>query len=163
MPSFQTLVQSKTRFNLFLLTRLPAAYFSGLRMRFCTDAECVVDVPFRWFTQNPFRSTYFACLSMAAELSTGALCMQYIYGTHTPVSMLITANTGRYFKKATGITRFTCSEGAAIKRTIDAALQGGAPQEFTATSIGRNEAGEIVAEFSFTWSFKAKTAKANAI
>jgi hypothetical protein len=26
-------------------------------------------------SQNPFRSTYFACLSMAAEMSTGALAL----------------------------------------------------------------------------------------
>ncbi|RYY85445.1 MAG: DUF4442 domain-containing protein [Chitinophagaceae bacterium] len=163
MPSFQELVNSRSRFNLFLLAKLPAAFFSGVKLRACTATECVVDVPFRWFTQNPFRSTYFACLSMGAELSTGALCMQYIYGRKPALSMLITASTARYHKKATGVTRFTCSEGAAISKAIDTALESGLAQEFTATSVGKNSAGEIVAEFSFTWSFKAKTDKATTI
>ncbi|GAB4094375.1 hotdog family protein [Flaviaesturariibacter terrae] len=156
--AFQKLVHSKTRFRLFLLAKLPAAWFAGLRLRNCTATECVVDVPYRWFTKNPFRSTYFACLAMGAELSTGALCMQYIYGRRPPVSMLVTAMEARFFKKATGSTRFTCSDGAAIAAAIDAAIATGEGQTVNARSIGRNGAGEVVAEFTFTWSFKSKKA-----
>ncbi|TCZ68595.1 DUF4442 domain-containing protein [Flaviaesturariibacter aridisoli] len=154
--AFQKLVRSKTRFRMFLLTRLPSAYFAGLQLRACTDTECVVEVPFRWFTKNPFRSTYFACLAMGAELSTGALCMQYIYGRKPAVSMLVTAMEAQFFKKATGITQFTCADGAAIAAAIDEAMATGEGQIFTARSTGRNEQGELVAAFSFTWSFKAR-------
>ncbi|RYD88953.1 MAG: DUF4442 domain-containing protein [Sphingobacteriales bacterium] len=163
MEAFQRLVQSKSRFKLFLLAKLPAAYFSGLRLRSCSATECVVDVPYKWFTQNPFGSTYFACLAMGAELSTGALCMQYIYGRKPAVSMLVTGTEARFFKKATGITRFTCADGMAIRDAIDKAIATGEGQTVVAHSDGRNSAGETVAEFSFTWSFKAKTSKAATI
>ena len=154
--AFQKLVQSRTRFRLFLLTRLPAAYFAGLQLRSCTGSECSVDVPFRWFTKNPFRSTYFACLAMGAELSTGALCMQYIYGRKPALSMLVTATEARFLKKATGTTRFTCSDGSAIAAAIERAAATGEGQTLAVRSVGRNAAGELIAEFSFTWSFKAK-------
>lgn len=52
-------------FNLFLLAKLPAAYFSGVRVLSLDEEECKVKVPYKWFSQNPFKSTYFACLSMA--------------------------------------------------------------------------------------------------
>lgn len=156
MQNFQKLVQSNLRFRLFLLAKLPAAYFAGLRLRSCTATDCVVDVPFRWFTKNPFRSTYFACLAMGAELSTGALCMQALYGRKPPVSMLVTATEARFYKKATGNTRFTCSDGALIAAAVERAVATGEGQTVVARSEGRNAAGERVAEFSFTWSFKAK-------
>ncbi|HVG41559.1 MAG TPA: hypothetical protein VM888_08095, partial [Chitinophagaceae bacterium] len=69
---FFELIKSPLKFKLFMLQKLPAALFSGLAVKSITEEECTVSVPYKWFTQNPFRSTYFACLSMAAEMSTGA-------------------------------------------------------------------------------------------
>ncbi|MET0241909.1 MAG: thioesterase, partial [Flavitalea sp.] len=60
---FARLVNSGFRFRLFLLAKLPSAYFSGVRVRSLDEEKCIVTVPFKWFSQNPFRSTYFACLS----------------------------------------------------------------------------------------------------
>jgi acyl dehydratase len=155
--SFRSLARHPLKFRAFLLTKLPAAFFAGLRITHFDEERCTVSVPFKWFTQNPFRSTYFACLSMAAELSTGALCMQEIYRRKPSVSMLVTANEARFFKKATGSTFFTCAEGAGIRAAIERAIASGEGQVFTAHSRGVNREGETVAEFAFTWSFKAKS------
>src|SRR5690606_41972228 len=95
------------KFSFFLLRKLPAAYFSGVRLKGLTEQECQVTVPFKWFSQNPFRSTYFACLAMAAELSTGALAMAYVYKKKPAVSMLIIKMEAEYLKKATDRTRLT--------------------------------------------------------
>ncbi|HMU57084.1 MAG TPA: thioesterase, partial [Chitinophagaceae bacterium] len=76
-------------FRMFLLTKLPSAFFSGVRIRDLDDEKCTATVPFKWFSQNPFRSTYFACLSMAAEMSTGALALAHLYKSDPPVSMLV--------------------------------------------------------------------------
>src|SRR5687768_328057 len=101
---FLQLIGNRTKARLFLLQKLPAAFFSGVRIESISETHCSVSVPFRWFTQNPFRSTYFACLSMAAEMSTGALAMAAVYGRRPAVSLLITGMESRFLKKATGKT-----------------------------------------------------------
>jgi len=145
------------KFRMFLLSRLPNAFFAGLRIRDLDETVCRVSVPYKWFTKNPFRSTYFACLSMAAEMSTGALCLVHLYKRVPPVSMLVTKVEAEYFKKATGKTVFTCEEGLMIKETIEHAIEHGQPKTFRARSIGKNAEGLIVADFFITWSFKVKT------
>lgn len=141
---------------MFLLSKLPSAYFSGLRVCEMDEKHCSVTVPYKWFSKNPFRSTYFACLSMAAEMSTGALAMAHLYQSQPAVSMLVVKVESEYFKKATGITTFTCEDGLVIKRTIETAVATQEPQTFKAVSTGKNEKGELVAQFYITWSFKAK-------
>lgn len=145
---------AKSRF--FLFTKLPAAFFSGVRIMDVNEKQCTVTVPYKWFSQNPFRSTYFACLAMAAELSTGSLAMLHLYKRNPAVSMLIVKMEATYFKKATGITSFTCADGMALKEAIEKAVGMEQAQTFTARSSGVNEQGESVAEFLFTWSFKIK-------
>src|SRR6476469_6351731 len=108
MSSFLSLINNRTKANLFLLRKLPAAFFSGVRIEGATAERCTTFVPYTWRTQNPFRSTYFACLSMAAELSTGALAMAAVYGRKPALSFLITGLEGQFHKKATSKTRFTC-------------------------------------------------------
>ena len=142
-----------------MLQKLPAAYFSGLRLQRVDEEGCAVSVPFKWFTQNPFRSTYFACLSMAAEMTTGILAMAHIYKRAPAVSMLVVGNEGRFLKKATGITTFHCADGARIRQAIEESIRSGQGQSVVARSEGRDSSGEVVAEFSFTWSFKPKGAR----
>ncbi|HEY4111926.1 DUF4442 domain-containing protein [Puia sp.] len=153
---FLRLIRSPLKVKLFLLTNLPSAFFSGLRIPEVDGDHCVVTVAYRWFTRNPFRSTYFACLSMAAEMSTGVLAMARVY-KHTPsVSMLVVHSEAAYFKKATGLTRFVCNDGAAIKAAVDQAIATGDSATVKARSIGTNAAGDPIAEFFITWSFKVK-------
>lgn len=144
------------RFRYFLLSRLPSACFSGVRIKAIDERKCEVTVPYKWFSQNPFRSTYFACLSMAAEMSTGALAMAHLYKRKPAVSMLVIKTEGEYYKKATDKTTFTCEDGALIKEMIEEAIATGEPRTVKAKSVGKNLAGEVVAEFYITWSFKAK-------
>ena len=87
--AFIKLVKHPFKFRIFLLSRLPSAFFCGVRVREMDEQHCVVTVPYKWLSQNPFRSTYFACLSMAAEMSTGALSMAHSYKRQPPVSMLV--------------------------------------------------------------------------
>ncbi|RYZ27962.1 MAG: DUF4442 domain-containing protein [Chitinophagaceae bacterium] len=155
--AFFSLIRHPLKFRLYLLKNLPAGYFSGLRIVDANAEACTVSIPFKWFTKNPFRSTYFACLSMAAELSTGVLAMAHLYKRRPHVSMLVTSIEGKFYKKATGITQFGCEDGRQINVAIEAAITLQTSQEIKAHSIGRNKAGELVAEFWITWSFKAKT------
>jgi hypothetical protein len=157
--AFITSLKHPFKFRMFLLSKLPNAYFAGLRIKTLDETLCQVSVPYKWFTKNPFRSTYFACLSMAAEMSTGALCLVHLHNRNPPVSMLVVKTEAEYFKKATGKTLFTCEEGLMIKETIEQAIQTGESKTFRAKSIGRNSEGLIVADFFITWSFKARGRK----
>jgi hypothetical protein len=154
--AFFALVRNRFKYRLFLLSKLPSAYFAGLALAGISEKEAVVSVPYKWFTQNPFKSTYFACLSMAAEMSTGILAMAHVYKRRPQVSMLVVDMQSRFHKKATGLTWFTCNDGHAIREAIQKAINLALPQQVTVTSTGRNKDNEVVAEFVFTWSFKVK-------
>ncbi len=144
------------KFRMFLFSKLPVAFFCGLRLPQIDESSCVVTISFKWLTKNPFKSTYFACLSMAAEMSTGALGLAHVYKRTPSVSMLVVNMNGSFLKKAIGKTIFTCNDGLQIKQTIEDAIATGQGKTITAKSIGKNEQGEVVAEFNFTWSFKSK-------
>jgi acyl-coenzyme A thioesterase PaaI-like protein len=154
--AFNKLMKHPLKFRMFLLTQLPSAYFSGVRVRELNEKKCVVTVPYKWFSKNPFGSTYFACLAMAAEMSIGALAMSYLYKRKPSVSMLPVKLEADYFKKATGVTKFVCEDGELIRKAIEESISSGEARSVRARSVGSNEAGELVAEFFITWSFKAR-------
>ena len=154
--SFIRLMKHPVKFRMFLFSKLPSAFFSGVRLKDIDEEKCIVTVPYKWFSQNPFRSTYFACLAMAAEMSTGSLGLMHIYKRTHAVSMLVIKLEANYFKKATGITTFTCSDGKEIQQTIENAIANGEAQTITAKSVGVNNNGETVSEFFVTWSFRKK-------
>lgn len=154
--AFFALINNPIKFRLFLLKQLPAAYFSGLKLISVTEDKSIVSVPYKWFTRNPFRCTYFACLSMAAEMSTGILAMASVYKRSPKISMLVTGIEGNFYKRATHRTNFICEEGHAIKQTIEAAAEATEPQSIKVLSSGFNKQNELVAKFWITWSFKIK-------
>jgi hypothetical protein len=153
---FIKLIKHPVKFRMFLFSKLPAAFFSGLRIKEISEERSVVSVPYKWLTQNPFRSTYFASLAMAAEMSTGSLAMIHVYKRNPPISMLITNMQASYFKKATSKTYFTCEAGKNIFNTIEEAIASGEAKSITVRSTGTDAEGQLIAEFSFTWSFKGK-------
>lgn len=145
-----------SKFKFFMLKNLPSAYFSGVRIKEISEEKSVVVVPFKWFSKNPFHSTYFACLAMAAELSTGLLAMANVYKRKPTISMLVVKMEAQYYKKATGMTAFTCNDGLLFTEIITNAIKTGEAQTLSAESKGINSKGELVAEFTITWSFKVK-------
>jgi len=154
---FLRLINNPFKFRIFLFTKLPSAFFAGVRVLTADERTCVVTVPYKWFSQNPFKSTYFACLSMAAEMSTGVLALAHVYKRTPQISMLVLKVQGDFSKKAIGKTTFTCDEGLIIKQTIEDAIASNEGKVITAKSYGRNKSGEIVAQFEITWSFKVKS------
>lgn len=145
------------KFRLYLLKKLPAAYFSGIRILSIDEAQCTSGIKLKWLTQNPFRSIYFASLAMAAELSTGALVLSNVYRSTPSVSMLVVKMEAEFYKKAVGKVAFSCLQGGEITRAIDEAVGTGQPTSFVARSEGRNEEGVTVARFTFYWSVKSKS------
>ena len=147
----------------FMLAKLPLALVAGLKVRELDRDRCVVTVPYGWRTTNPFRSTYFAALAMAAELSTGALAMLAVdlagKTAPKPVAMLIVNMTAAFEKKATALAAFTCPDGAKLAAAVARAVETGEPATAEAETVGRMADGTIVARFTFTWSFKARSGR----
>ena len=156
---FIRLMKHPVKFRMFLLFKLPSAFFSGVRLRDIDAAHCRVTVPFKWFSQNPFKSTYFACLAMAAEMSTGVLGMMQLHNRKPAVSMLVVGLEANYFKKAIERTSFICDDGVLIEKAVEETMATGEARIVKAKSVGKNKRGEVIAEFYITWSFKAKSTK----
>ena len=154
--NFLKMIRHPMKFRLYLFSKLPAAFFSAVRVQYLNDNHSIVTVPYKWFSQNPFRSTYFACLAMAAEMSTGLLAMLNTYKREPVISMLVTKVEGEFIKKAVGLTTFICEEGKLISDTIENCIESNEATSLRIASTGTNGKGEIIAIFFITWSFKAK-------
>jgi len=140
----------------FMLAKLPLALVAGLRIHTLTTERCEVSVPYNWRTTNPFRSTYFAAQSMAAEMSTGALGLMAAEAATSPVSTLIVGMTASFEKKATATATFTCEQGDLLFDAVRRTLETGEPATAEVETVGRMPDGTVVARFTFTWSFKKR-------
>jgi hypothetical protein len=145
-----------SKLNTFLFFKLPSAFWSGVRVKYITNEECVATVKHRWINQNPFNSMYFAVQAMAAELTTGALVMAQIKKSGRKISMLVANNKGNFTKKAVGRITFTCKDGHLIEEAIKKAVATGEGQTFWMKSIGTDEKGDQVSEMDFEWSVRVK-------
>lgn len=154
--SFRKQISNPLKFRLFLLQRLPAAFFCGLKITDLNQDAATISVRYSWFSQNPFRSMYFAVQAMAAEMSTGILGFAQIYQRKPPVSMLVLKVEGDFLKKATGLIKFHCSDGHSILSAIEQTIANGEPQTVRCKSEGTNEQNELVATFYITWTFKSR-------
>ena len=154
---YRRVLTNAVGFRAMLWTRLPLAAFAGLRVARLDETGAEVTLPAGWKTQNPFGSTYFAALAMAAEMSTGAPALWFIEQSGAKVSSLVTAIAAKFTRKAVSEARFVFTDGAAMRAAIDKAVQTGDPVLFSARSIGTQRDGTQVAEFTVEWSFKRKT------
>lgn len=145
------------KINAFLFLKLPAAWWTGVRLRSIDSDKAVVTVTHRWINQNPFRSMFWAVQGMAAELSTGVMVSDQIRQIGKPISMLVVNNKGSFTKKATGRITFTCAEGHKIREALNQTMETGEGQTFWMNSKGVNAEGITVSEFSFEWTVKLKS------
>lgn len=142
--------------NAYLFFRLPSAWWCGVRLKELSGRHALTTVRFRWINQNPFRSMFWAVQGMAAELATGALVMHHIRKYDRDVSMLVLNNKAHFSKKATGRIRFSCEDGQAVERALKKTLDTGEGQTLWMKSVGRDQAGDMVSEFHFEWTLKAR-------
>ena len=154
--AFKQRIDSRFFFKQFLLAKLPAAFFAGLKIESFNEEQAVVSVRQKWFNTNPFRSIYFAVLTMAGEMSTGILCMGNIYKRNPSLSMLVTEQKSIFHKKATGKILFHCNDGNKITNAVEEAINTGNAVSITCYSKGMNSSNEMAAECWITWSFKPR-------
>ncbi|MBD2723321.1 PaaI family thioesterase [Hymenobacter armeniacus] len=152
---FRRQVLNPMKLRLFLMRKLPMAWLAGLRLTQLTPESATVTIRYKYLTQNPFRSLYFACLAMAAEFASGIQAMMHVQAGG-PVSMLVVSLQGDFTKKAVGLITFTCLDGPRIAEAVAESRATGEGRVVECVSTGVDEAGDVVAVFRLTWSFRAK-------
>jgi hypothetical protein len=145
------------KINLFLLLKLPSAYFSGVRIVSVSENEVIARVRYKWINQNPFKSLYWATQGMASELTTGMLVMRQLSKRKEKISMLVVNQKGNFSKKAKGKILFKCNEIDKIEKAINATIETGEGQNIVLTSQGIDESGDVVSSFEYEWSIKLKS------
>ena len=109
---------TKFKIQLLLLTQLPIAWLAGLKLFSYSEEACSISVKLGLLNKNPFKSMFWAVQGMAAELSTGLLCIDIIKKSKHNVSMLVVEQKAQFFKKAKGKIIFSCNQGMDIKDII---------------------------------------------
>ena len=131
-------------------------FLSGMRIKKLDENQCIVTVPFKWINKNPFKSTFWAVLGMAGEMSTAALILQYTYNQKPSFSTLPLKCEADFNKKAVGITSFVCNDGKMIKDKLNEAMKTKNPVVIKASTKGIDERSNLICQFNFTWSVKAR-------
>ena len=144
------------QFRKFLFFKIPIAWVAGLKLKSISAHRCEISVNLSLWSQNPFRSMFWAVQGMAAEFTTGFLCMTKIKASGKKISMLVLEQNGKFTKKAVGKITFICEEGDQIESVIQKAIETGEGQTLKLHSKGFDEDGDQVSEFWFLWTFKAK-------
>lgn len=156
LDEYRSLVLHPLKFKAGLMLNLPLAAFTGVKITVLNDTTCDVTVPYKFMNKNPFNTTYWAVLGMAAEMASGALLQMYVYKRKPSVSIFVVGCEAKFVKRALGVTTFRCEQGLDLAEKVMLTSQNFEAQEFTALTTGYNEAGEVVAEFSFKWGIKAR-------
>ncbi len=143
------------KFWLSMVINLPSIAFWGAKVVSIDDNQCVVSLPFRWSSKNPFKSIYFSALNGAAEISTGFL-VQMMVAEYGPHSMLVTKFEVEFVKKADTTILFTCDQGNELVSFFDGLKSKGESGVIALKSEGRNTRNEVVCRMIVTWSIKRK-------
>ena len=160
MSEYRKAMLNPVMFRAGMAGKLPMGILAGLNVIVLDEKQCKVTVPYKYLNKNPFNTTYWAVLGMAAEMAPGALVMMYTYKSVPSVSTFVVGCEGKFIRRAIGLTTFVTSEGQIVADAVRKTIETGEAQEFVTTSIGYDEQGEVVSEFTFTWGVKARKPKA---
>jgi hypothetical protein len=152
----QRVLTNRLLFKIVILVQVPLNFLTGMHIRELNEDSCTVTVPYRWRNKNPFKSTFWAVLGMAAELSTGALVKMYTYKLEPSIAIIVGDCTGEFIAKAQDLTTFVCKDGRRIADTVKKAAKTGEAQQVLCRTIGYSQEGEEVARFTFTWKMKKR-------
>ena len=103
---FQSIMTNALLFKGAMAVQLPFAGLSGMQIPVLNEEECKVTVPYKYLNKNPFGSTYWAVLGMAAEMASGALLVMFCRGVEPTVSTFVTGCSAQFIKQAKSITTF---------------------------------------------------------
>ena len=153
---FQQKMLNPIFFNFFLILKLPLAFLAGVKLISLNDTYSTIQLKYNYLNKNPFKSIYFAALSMAGELASGILAASFTYKNNPRISMLVIGVKIEFSKKAVGIINFTCNQGKEIQDCINKSIITKEGQTIDVITTATDKEGDIVAVFNIRWSFKSK-------
>lgn len=137
--------------------KLPMAAMAECRIIELNEELCKVAVPYKFLNKNPFNTTYWAVLGMAAEMAGGALLLMLTHKSQPSISTFVTGCTAKFVKTAKGLTTFVCNDGALIADKVEKAKATKQADTFNTNIVGYDDKGNVIAEFTFEWSIKARS------
>lgn len=159
IQEYQKRISNPLLFKLGLMKNLPLASIIGVKLKHLNESECELTVPYKFLNKNPFKTTYWAVLGMAAEMTSGLLLLMYTNKLKPSVSTFVIACEAKFHKRAVGKTCFRCKQGEEIAEKIIKTVKTFEPEEIRCLTNAYDEEGDLVAEFIFTWGIKARKPK----
>jgi hypothetical protein len=150
-----SLMLKRVPMKAFMLLKMPAAAFAGLRIESVSSEKTVVSVPGGRRTQNPFGTMYWAVQGMAAELATAVVPTCISRSTPMKLRMFVVGTEAVFGRKAYGRCSFTCSDTNKVMEAFDESLSTGKSVNCDLTAIGTDSDAEVVSEWVFKWNFLA--------
>lgn len=157
MEAYRSDMLSSVKFKMGLFASVPMAFFAGCKVIELSEEKCVTTVPYQWMNNNPFKTTYWAVLGMAAEMAPGALLLMYTYQSKPSISTFVTACEAKFVKRALTQVTFVCEEGIQFRDAVALAVETGQAQTLVTNVKGYDTEGQVVSEWSFTWGIKARS------
>jgi len=154
---FQSIMTNALLFKGAMTVQLPFAGLSGMQIPVLTEETCKVTVPYKFLNKNPFGSTYWAVLGMAAEMASGALLLMFCRGVTPTVSTFVTGCSAKFIKQAKGVTTFVCNDGNKIKAAVEGAVESKKAMSFSTEVNGYDKNGELLCSFTFDWGVKQRS------
>ncbi|MEZ5008525.1 MAG: DUF4442 domain-containing protein [Chitinophagales bacterium] len=150
------ILSSKFLLRMGMISSLPLGFLTGMYIKNIDDNSCKVAVPYKFLNKNPFKTTYWAVLGMAAEMASGIILVTYAKNITPSVATFVVGCDSKFINRALGVTTFECNDGQLIKEKVKIASETGEGHTFKTTTIGYSDDGKVVAEFIFTWSVKGR-------
>ena len=144
---------------LFGLFKIPLILFVRPKLIKFNNESIVIRIRLRRRTKNHLGCMYFGALAIGADLSAGFLAYQLIQESRQPVKLIFKNLQAQFLKRAEADVYFTCVDGAAISRLVDAAIHSGEREELAVKVIATTPSlsgDEPIAEFTLVLSLKKK-------
>ena len=149
-------ISNRFLLRLGMLYQLPLGFLTGMHVKHMDDEKCTVAVGYKFLNRNPFKTTYWAVLGMAAEMASGILLITYTKYVSPSVATYVVGCESKFINRALGVTTFECKDAKYIKEQVKLAAETGAGYTFKSATTGYSADGTVVAEFIFTWSVKGR-------
>lgn len=159
LEKHRKLMINKPLFRVGMMKELPMAAIAGLSITVLEEDRCEVTVPYNFLNKNPFNTTYWAVLGMAAEMAPGAIVLMFARNAKLSVSTFVIGCEAKFVKRAVGLVTFKTEDGKSISDAITETCNDFLPKSIQTKSIGYDDKGEVVAEFTFDWGVKARKPK----
>lgn len=123
------------------------------------EERCVVRVALNWRTRNHLGSMYFGTLCVGADTAGGLIAFREIEKRGNRVSLIFKDFHAEFLKRPEDDVHFTCTDGAAIRALVHAALETGERQSLPVNivaTVPTKFGDEPVARFVLTMSLKRR-------